>query len=182
MNRRIPWHRGTGAPKVMALAVLLLTALPPYRLTAQDVGLALGSVPPAATVQDMQGQAVDLAATFVGKRPVIVEFWATWCPICAALLPRMEAAQRRYGAQVEFVVVGVGVNETRASMQRHIERHPMPFTFYFDNAGAAVRAFQAPSTSYIVGLDGAGKVRYTGLGDKQTVEVAVQKSGGRIGG
>ena len=178
MNRRIPWHRGTGAPKVMALAVLLLTALPPYRLTAQDVGLALGSVPPAATVQDMQGQAVDLAATFVGKRPVIVEFWATWCPICAALLPRMEAAQRRYGAQVEFVVVGVGVNETRASMQRHIDRHPMPFRFYFDNAGAAVRAFEAPSTSYIVALDARGRVVYTGTGEDQDIDAVARRAAG----
>jgi len=178
VNRRIPWHRGTGAPKVMALAVLLLTALPPYRLTAQDVGLALGSVPPAATVQDMQGQAVDLAATFVGKRPVIVEFWATWCPICAALLPRMEAAQRRYGAQVEFVVVGVGVNETRASMQRHIDRHPMPFRFYFDNAGAAVRAFEAPSTSYIVALDARGRVVYTGTGEDQDIDAVARRAAG----
>jgi thiol-disulfide isomerase/thioredoxin len=162
----------------MALAVLLLTALPPYRLTAQDVGLALGSVPPAATVQDMQGQAVDLAATFVGKRPVIVEFWATWCPICAALLPRMEAAQRRYGAQVEFVVVGVGVNETRASMQRHIDRHPMPFRFYFDNAGAAVRAFEAPSTSYIVALDARGRVVYTGTGEDQDIDAVARRAAG----
>jgi len=162
----------------MALAVLLLTALPPYRLTAQDVGLALGSVPPAATVQDMQGQAVDLAATFVGKRPVIVEFWATWCPICAALLPRMEAAQRRYGAQVEFVVVGVGVNETRASMQRHIDRHPMPFRFYFDNASAAVRAFEAPSTSYIVALDARGRVVYTGTGEDQDIDAVARRAAG----
>ena len=146
---------------------------------AQDVGLAMGSVPTTAMVQDMQGQAVDLAATFVGKKPVIVEFWATWCPICAALLPRMEAAQRRYGAQVEFVVVGVGVNESRASMQRHIDRHPMAFKFFFDHDGAAVRAFQAPSTSYIVALDARGRVVYTGVGEDQDVESAARRAAGR---
>jgi thiol-disulfide isomerase/thioredoxin len=147
-------------------------------LAAQDVGLAIGAVPASATVQDLAGQAVDLAATFVGKQPVVVEFWATWCPICEALLPRMRAAQQRYGRQVEFVVVGVGVNQSRASMQRHLDRHPMPFRFFFDNAGAAVRAFQAPTTSYIVALDARGRVVYTGVGEDQDVAAAARRAAG----
>jgi len=159
-------------------ALLALTLALAAPAMAQDVGLEIGRVPASATVQDMQGAAVDLAATYVGKKPVIVEFWATWCPICEALLPRMEAAQRRYGTQVAFVVVGVGVNQSRASMQRHLDRHPMPFTFYFDNAGAAVRAFEAPSTSYIVALDAGGQVVYTGSGENQDVERAARLAGG----
>jgi len=159
----------------MAAVAAIAIAVP---LSAQDVGLTLGTVPASATVQDMQGQTVDLAAIYIGKKPVLVEFWATWCPICRALLPRMEAAQRRYGTQVDFVVVGVGVNETRATMLRHLERNPMPFTFYFDNAGAAVRAFQAPSTSYIVALDAQGRVVYTGTGEDQDVEGAARRAAG----
>ena len=162
--------------KWLAVATIALSLAAP--LAAQDVGLAIGAVPATATVQDMTGQPVDLATTFVGKRPVVVEFWATWCPICEALLPRMEAAQRRYGRQVAFVVVGVGVNQSRASMQRHLDRHPMPFTFFFDNAGAAVRAFQAPSTSYIVALDARGRVVYTGSGEDQDVEGAARRAAG----
>jgi thiol-disulfide isomerase/thioredoxin len=163
--------------KWLAAAMVALTFAPP--LAAQDVGLAIGAVPTTAAVQDMQGQPVDLAATFVGKKPVVVEFWATWCPICEALLPRMQAAQQRWGRQVEFVVVGVGVNQSRASMQRHLDRHPMPFTFFFDNAGAAVRAFQAPTTSYIVALDARGRVVYTGVGEDQDVEAAARRAAGR---
>jgi thiol-disulfide isomerase/thioredoxin len=145
-------------------------------LAAQDVGLALGTVPAAAVVQDTSGQNVDLAATFVGKRPALFEFWATWCEICQALLPRMEAAQRRFGGQVDFVVVGVGVNQSLNSMKRHLGRHPMPFRFYYDNAGAAVRAFEAPATSYIVVVDRRGRVVYTGSGAEQDIEAAVRRA------
>jgi len=148
----------------------LVAALP---LAAQDVGLDIGRVPAAATVQDLDGQPVDLGAQFIGRKPVLFEFWATWCEICEALLPKMSAAQTRYGSQVEFVVVGVGVNQSRNTMRRHVERHPMPFRFYFDNAGAAVRAFLAPTTSYIVVLDARGRVVYTGVGEDQNIEAAV---------
>lgn len=163
-----------------ALVLAALTALVVPALSAQDVGLDLGTTPPVALVQDLAGEAADLSQLFVGKKPVLFEFWATWCPLCAKLLPRMEAAQRRYGGRVEFVVIGVGINQTRQSMQRHLERHPMPFRFYFDNAGAAVRAFEAPTTSYIVALDASGRVVYTGVGSDQDVEAAARRAmGGR---
>lgn len=156
-----------------ALAAQAALAAP---LRAQDVGLELGVTPPAALVQDLAGETADLSQLFVGKKPVLFEFWATWCPLCAKLLPRMEAAQRRYGGRVEFVVIGVGVNQTRQSMWRHLEQHPMPFRFYFDNAGAAVRAFDAPTTSYIVALDASGRVVYTGVGKDQDVEAAARRA------
>jgi len=157
------------------LALALAAALPAAARAQDDVGLPLGSTVPAAQVQDLSGNAVDLAQ-LIGKRPVLVEFWATWCPVCAALLPRMQAAYQRYGTRVDFLVVGVGINESRASMQRHIERHPMPFRFFFDVDGAAVRAFQAPSTSYVVALDARGRVVYTGVGSDQDIEAALRRA------
>lgn len=144
-----------------------LTALTASPLLAQDhIGLPIGSVPPVAHVQDTSGTTVDLAR-YVGKRPVVFEFYATWCEICQALLPRLEAAQWQYGRRVDFVVIGVGVNETLASMKRHIVRHPEPFTYYFDADGAAVRAFDVPATGTIIALDARGRVVYGGGGTGQ---------------
>jgi len=157
------------------LALAVAAAFPAGALAQDDVGLPLGSTVPAAQVQDLDGRALDLAQ-LIGRKPVLVEFWATWCPICAALLPRMEAAYQRYGTRVDFLVVGVGINESRSSMQRHLDRHPMPFRFFFDADGAAVRAFQAPSTSYVVTLDAQGRVVYTGTGSDQDLETALRRA------
>ena len=182
MRRDARTHRRADAQprvraSVAASAFMLAVAVAP--LAAQDVGLAVGATPPAARVQDLDGRAADLAQLYVGHKPVLVEFWATWCPICRALLPKMRAAQERYGGQVDFVVVGVGINQTRAGMKRHLEQHPLPFRFYFDHAGAAVRAFQAPTTSYIVALDARGRVVYTGVGEDQDIEGAARRALGR---
>jgi thiol-disulfide isomerase/thioredoxin len=155
-----------------------LLFLIPALLPGQDViGIPIGETPPAVTLENLQGDSVALAQ-WIGRKPVVVEFWATWCPICAALLPRMEAAKKKYGDRAEFIVVAVAVNQSKNSVRRHLDRHPMPFTFLWDGNGAAVRAFQAPSTSYIAILDAGGKVVYTGVGADQDIDAALERAAG----
>ena len=153
---------------------LVAALVMPAALAAQDIGLPVGTRAPAVTVQDLDGKTVDLAR-FVGKRPVLLEFWATWCPLCKALEPALKAAHARYGDTVQFVAVGVGVNESPASIKRHLAEHPLPFPVLFDASGTAVRAYQAPTTSYIVVLDRTGKVTYTGTGSDQDIAAALRR-------
>ena len=146
----------------------------PATLCAQDIGLPLGTAAPSATVEDLDGKPVDLRG-YAGKQPVVLEFWATWCPLCKALEPALKAAHARWGGAVRFAAVGVGVNETPASIRRHLAQHPLPFPVFFDATGAAVRAYQAPTTSYIVILDRTGKVSYTGAGAEQDLAPAIAR-------
>ncbi len=165
---------------IVAAALALGVFAGPRRLAAQDdaIGIARGATPPAVQVQDLDGQPADFSA-YVGHKPVLVEFWATWCTNCRALLPRMQAAYQRYGSRVEFLVVGVGVNQTRDTMRRHLQSHQMPFRFFFDATGSAVRAFEAPATSYVVVLDAQGRVVYTGVGPDQDLDAALRRAVGR---
>jgi thiol-disulfide isomerase/thioredoxin len=141
---------------------------------AQDVGLAIGSTPAAATVEDLDGQAVDLSQ-YVGRKPLLVQFWATWCSLCKELEPKLTAAKARFGDRIEFLIVGVAVNQTPRSIKRHVDGHTMAGRVLFDAKGAAVRAFEAPTTSYIAILDRTGKVTYTGTGGDQPLLEAIAK-------
>jgi thiol-disulfide isomerase/thioredoxin len=148
----------------------------PGRLVAQEAeaGIALGATPPAVTIADLDGKPVALAQV-IGREPALVEFWATWCPLCRALEPALTAAHRRFGDRVRFIAVAVAVNETPAAVRRHLAAHPMPFPFLWDTNGNATRAFQAPSTSYVVVLDAQGSVVYTGVGADQDLEAALAR-------
>jgi thiol-disulfide isomerase/thioredoxin len=161
---------------LLSILLLLLAVFTgtPVNARAQDIGLQVGATPTAVTVPDLEGQPVDFAQ-FVGKKPVVLEFWATWCPLCQQLEPMLSAAHKKYGSSVEFVIVGVGVSQTPRSIKRHLEKHPMPGRFVFDQEGKAVRAFMAPSTSYIVVLDGKGRVAYTGSGAEQKLDPVLAK-------
>ncbi len=151
------------------IAVLAVCAVLPRAGSAQDVGLEIGAAPAAVTVANLDGQPVDFAQ-FVGKKPVVLEFWATWCPLCQELEPMLSAAHKKYGNNVQFVIVAVGVSQTPRSIRRHLDKHPMPGQVVFDAEGKAVRAYMAPSTSYIVVLDAKGKVAYTGSGAAQKLD------------
>lgn len=157
--------------------MLLVGMLVPATGFAQDdvIGIPVGATPPPVTIEDLEGRPVALSQ-WIGRKPVLVEFWATWCPVCEELLPRMEAAHRKYGDSVAFVVIAVAVNQSKNGIRRHLSRHPLPFTFLWDGTGAAVRAFQAPATSYVVALDAAGTVVYTGIGADQDIARALEKA------
>ncbi len=160
----------------LATAVTL-ALMAPVALSAQAtdrIGIPVGSFPPAVQIEDLDGEPVDLSA-YVGQQPVLLEFWATWCEVCEELAPRMEAAHRRYGSQVEFLAVSVAVNQTKRSIHRHLARHPMSYRVLWDTNGRATRAFEAPTTSYVVVLDKAGRVAYTGVGADQDIEGALKR-------
>lgn len=140
---------------------------------AQETGLAVGTRAPAVVVKDLDGQPVNLGQ-YIGHKPVLLEFWATWCEVCTALLPRVRAAHTEFGDRVEFLGINVTVNQTPARVRRYVESERPPFRTLYDKDGVGVRAFQAPTTSYIVIIDRAGKIAYTGVGETQDLAAALR--------
>ncbi|HEU4763423.1 MAG TPA: TlpA disulfide reductase family protein [Gemmatimonadales bacterium] len=163
--------------RAAALAALLAVggaALAPAPLRAQDEGIPVGTAAPAVTINDLDGTPVDLGKV-IGTRPVVLEFWATWCEICRALMPRVREAAAQYGGQVAFYGVNVTVNQTPAKVRRYLDQHHPPFITLYDAKGVGVRAYQAYTTSYVVIIDRHGKVAYTGSGADQDLGAALAR-------
>ena len=141
---------------------------------AQESGIAVGADAPAVTVQDLEGKSFDLGQ-YIGKKPVFLEFWATWCELCEELLPHVRAAKAKYGDRVEFIGINVTVNQTRDRVRRYLEKHKPPFRTLYDEEGTSTRAYQAPATSYVVIVDALGKVAYTGSGGTQDFDGVLRR-------
>jgi thiol-disulfide isomerase/thioredoxin len=161
--------------KRLAAVALVALALMPAKARAQELGIEVGSTAPSAKVFTLDGKEADLAQ-YVGKTPVVMEFWATWCPNCAELEPTLVSAAKKYGAKVKFVGVAVAVNQNPARVKAFVEKHGLPGDQYFDAKGSATGAYDVPATSYVVVFNKAGKVVYTGLGGKQDIESAIKKA------
>jgi len=172
MNRRGRWRPGAG--------LLLCLALGAGPVAAQAAGgIAVGSKAPVVKVNDLDGKAIDLGQ-WIGRRPVLMEFWATWCENCEALLPRLKAAYQSYGDKVEFLAVNVTVNQTPDKVHRYVDSHQLPFRLLYDDQGTSTRAYQAPATSFMVIVDRSGKVAYTGVGGDQAFEPALKQVAGAL--
>jgi thiol-disulfide isomerase/thioredoxin len=142
---------------------------------SQESGIAVGAQAPDAKVQTLDGKTIDIGS-YVGKSPMVIEFWAFWCPNCKELEPSLLALHKKYGSRVRFLAVAVSVNETIDRVKAYTSKHRYPYQTVYDDKGEATEAYDVPATSYVVVVDGSGKVVYTGLGGKQQLEPAILRA------
>jgi thiol-disulfide isomerase/thioredoxin len=161
--------------RISAIAIAVAGSSIATPAFAQDLGIEVGSKAPAVTVHSLDGKQVDLGQ-YIGKTPMLIEFWATWCANCRELMPALLEAEKKFGKKVKFVALAVAINQSPERVRRFIAAHPLPHETFYDTDGKAAGAFDAPATSYVVVLDKTGRVVYTGLGGKQDLEAALKKA------
>lgn len=159
----------------LAGLVFVLSAAAAYPAYAQDSGIPVGAKAPNATAETLDGAPADLSA-WLGKEPVFIEFWATWCPNCRQLEPQLLALQKQHAGKVRFVGVAVSVNQSPALVKRYVEQHSLQGEQLYDRKGNLTDAYEVPATSYVVVVDAQGHVVYTGLGAKQDLAGAIAKA------
>lgn len=160
---------------MVSCAVLLSASLSPRWARGQDGGIAVGAHAPTAMVHSLDGKPVDLS-TVVGSGPALLEFWATWCPNCKELEPTLTAMETKYAGRVKFVTVAVAINESLEHVKKHAAASHMSAPVVYDADGNAASAYDAPATSYVVVIDRAGRVVYTGVGGTQDLDAAIRKA------
>ncbi|HEY7893913.1 MAG TPA: TlpA disulfide reductase family protein [Gemmatimonadaceae bacterium] len=144
-------------------------------LSAQDeIGVAVGAAAPAAAVHTLDGKTLNLDQ-YIGKGPVLLEFWATWCSNCKELEPKLLDMVKKYSPRVTFVDVAVSVNESPERVKLYAQKYHYTHQVVYDTDGNAVSAYNVPATSYVVVINKAGKVVYTGLGGDQDLETAIKR-------
>ena len=112
---------------------------------------------PDFTVYDIDGDAVSLS-DFIGK-PVIINFWASWCGPCKMEMPEFEEKFNELGGDIQFLMVNLTDEnrETRETAISYIEESGYTFPVYFDtdqDAAYTYGVYSIPST-YFIGADGS---------------------------
>jgi cytochrome c-type biogenesis protein len=123
----------------------LTLAAQPARLSESPpgqpaVGRLVGRPAPAVAVVELSGRRLDLGG--LRGRPVVVNFWATWCVPCRQELPLFAASARAHGQQ-GLAVIPVDYEESPDTVSRFWRELGVDLTPYLDPDGAAARAFGA---------------------------------------
>lgn len=111
---------GRLVPVLVVFAVLVASCGSGGRPSARDDGTS-------TVVAGSPSRLASAVRAFRGK-PVVVNYWATWCEPCKKEMPRIVASTKRHGPAVGFV--GVNVEDDRASARAFARRYRLPFRSY----------------------------------------------------
>ncbi len=128
---------------------------------------------PAAdfTFYDAEGSGITFASKF-GK-PIVLNFWATWCGPCQEELPAFNKAYSQFGEKVEFIMINLDDPGTESEVQTFLSEQGYDFPVFYDTDYSGTRAYkvQGIPVSYFITSDGKiaaehiGSVSETALWD-----------------
>ncbi len=134
-----------------------------YRLDSADhsaVDLLLG-----LTLPDAQGRERALGE-FRGQ-PLVVNFWATWCPPCVGEMPELSQMQRDYAPQ-GLQILGIGIDSDK-NIRQFAEKMPMSYPLFVAGTGGGTELMRrfgnhSGSLPFTAVVDSEGRIRRRILG------------------
>lgn len=126
---------------------------------------------PDFTVFDLDGNPVSLSDFF--GRPIVVNFWASWCGPCKMELPDFQEVYDEVGGDVQFLIVNMtdGSRETVETASAYLNDQGYTFPAYYDTQFSAAMAYgvNAIPCTYFIDARGCAVARAAGAIDAQTL-------------
>ncbi|MCD8280081.1 TlpA family protein disulfide reductase, partial [Enterocloster citroniae] len=122
--------------------------------------LKSGNKAPDFTAELIDGSTVTLS-DFKGK-PVIINFWATWCGPCVKEMPAFERLKENYGDEIGILAVNCG--EDADTIKDFADANGYTFPIALDEEYQVSMLYPTNSIPYTVVIDGNGKVTHVSSG------------------
>ncbi len=105
-------------------------------------------------------------------KPVLLVFWATWCPNCTEEIPRLNELHKN---KPELPILAVNVDDTRKKIQEFMKKHPITYPVLLDEKGKATDVYNISGIPVVILLEKGGGVLYYGYGLPDSIDTLLKK-------
>lgn len=165
MNRKRDSRKALALCTVLLMVFLLGDSGTPGaddRIVPASLSETGSQAAPDFELPDLNGNTVRLGK-YKGDRPVLIYFWATWCPYCIAAKPQIAKIREQIVPErMEILAIDVGGGDSLEKVKRYQEGHPVSWPVLFDGMGVVSRSYKVQGIPLFVVVDREGNVTYRG--------------------
>ena len=129
------------------------------------IGTRVGNIPPDFAVVSTEGKALRLSEFIENKKPVIVYFFATWCPWCAKDYAALSKVYKKYENNVSMISISLDLGENLNILREYKKRYPeLQNTMFAAGQTEILVNYRITKTTTKYAIDRNGKIIYIGAG------------------
>lgn len=131
------------------------------------------------TVYNMDREQVKLS-DYKGKKPIVINFWASWCPPCKEEMPFFQEATNRYSSDaIEILMINLtdGVRETKETALNYMKENNYNMNVMLDIEFSAAEAYIINSIPRTIFVDKDGYIsgEYSGMINRDLLNENIEK-------
>ena len=140
---------------------------------SSDLSLKIGDDAPPISLFKLESNKYFRSKDLLGKKNLVVSFFATWCVPCAKEIPELTKLSNEFVDDFQFILVDV--NEKKAKVKNHISKMRITLQVVLDKYGKTFEKFGGTTLPLLVVIDKNGKITYHHTGYNAGDEIKLKK-------